>query len=218
MNLEALQQVIAVRQSPAWSTVNSWTLSTVRRRRQTELDKDGKTMSRSVAVAVSASSALAVAAGLGIIVMNSGADASTGTAAYSCSAPGYGTQAFKLSGTLSYSSTLFKANSPISLAIHVTGVDPAFPVAINSWSVTGTIGVTGPSSDMVKVVGSGGPVPANQSFSGNAVASWTPRVAGTYKLASMGISFTANVSGSGTTSGTCTVQSGAEAQVAVAAS
>jgi hypothetical protein len=131
--------------------------------------------------------------GLSAVVIQSPALAATFSASYTCVAPVLGTQTATIDGTLTATPNPAAAGSPVAFALHLAQISLRAPVAINSWSMTVGLDVTGAEAAQFEVTGSGGRVPANQPITGNLAGSWTPAVAGTDEIRGGAVVVKANV-------------------------
>jgi hypothetical protein len=138
------------------------------------------------------STALAVG-GLGAIVLQSPALAADFSAAYTCTAPVLGTQSVTIDGSLTASPNPATAGTPVGFALHLTQISLQAPVAINSWTMTVNLQVSGAETAQFPVTGTGGRVPANQPITGDLAGTWTPTTAGTDEVQGAEVTVIANV-------------------------
>jgi hypothetical protein len=138
-------------------------------------------------------SAAVALGGVSAIVLQSPALAATFSASYSCTAPVLGTQNATIDGTLTATPNPAAVGSPVSLKLHLAQISLRAPVAINSWTMTVNLDVTGAETATVAATGSGGRVPANQPITGDLSAGWTPSAAGTDQFRGASVVVKANV-------------------------
>jgi hypothetical protein len=138
------------------------------------------------------STALALG-GLGAIVLQSPALAADFSAAYTCTAPVLGTQSVTIDGSLTASPNPAAAGTPVSFALHLSQISLQAPVAINSWTMTVNLEVSGAETAQFPVTGSGGRVPANQPITGDLSGTWTATTPGTDEVRGADVTVNANV-------------------------
>ena len=131
--------------------------------------------------------------GLGIMVAQSPALAADFSAAYTCTAPVLGTQSVTIGGSLTATPNPASVGAPVGFALHLSQVSLKAPVAINSWTMTVALDVSGAQAATFQVAGSGGRVPANSPITGDLSGSWTPTVAGTDTVQGAAVTVVANV-------------------------
>lgn len=153
--------------------------------------------------AVTASTVLAIG-GLGAVALQAPAHASDFSAAYTCNIPLSGSQTVTITGSLTASPNPATVGSAVNLALHISNLSLSAPVAINNWSATADIAVSGGETATTQVSGSGGSVPANQPITGDLSGSWTPTAAGTDSLQGGNVTVQANVSILGNVTIPCT--------------
>jgi len=134
-----------------------------------------------------------VVGGIGVLVASAPAYAATFSAAYTCTAPVLGTQSVTIAGSLTATPNPATANSAVAFALHLSQVSLVSPVAINSWTMTTNLAVSGGQTAQFQVTGSGGRVPANQPITGDLAGSWTPTVAGVDEVRGGDVTVVANV-------------------------
>lgn len=149
------------------------------------------------------STALALGS-LGTIVAQSPALAADFSAAYTCTAPVLGTQTVTIGGTLTATPNPATVGTPVGFALHLTQVSLQAPVAINSWTMTASLDVSGAETASFQVAGSGGSVPANTPITGDLAGSWIPTAAGTDEVRGGTVTVNANVFLLGNVTVTCT--------------
>ena len=145
-----------------------------------------RTISRRV---VAGSTALA----LGIIVAPSPALAADFSATYTCTAPVLGTQNVTIGGSLTATPNPAAVGTPVGFALHLTQISLQAPVAINSWTMTASLDVSGAETATFQVAGSGGRVPANTPITGDLAGNRTPTAAGTDEVRGAAVTVVANV-------------------------
>ncbi|MDN3359746.1 hypothetical protein [Actinomadura sp. DC4] len=153
--------------------------------------------------AAAASSVLALG-GLGALALQAPAHASSFSASYTCNIPLSGSQAVTISGTLTASPSPSTTGTSTHFALHISNLSLSSPVAINSWTATAGIDVTGAQTASFQVSGSGGRVPANQPITGDLAGNWTPTVAGTDQFQGGNVTVKASVPLLGTLTVPCT--------------
>lgn len=164
-------------------------------------------MTRSLAGrAVTAATVLALGA-LGVAASQAPAAASDFSAAYTCTLPLSGAQTVTITGSLTASPAPATAGSPVHFALHISNLDLASPVKINSWSATANIDVSGAETASFAMTGSGGSVPAGQPITGDLAGDWTPAAAGTDQFQGGDVTVKANVSLLGNVTVPCTPNS-----------
>jgi len=161
-------------------------------------------MNGSIGRRLAAGSTTLALSGLGVIVAQSPAHAADFSAAYTCTAPVLGTQSVTIAGSLTASPNPAAANTPVGFALHLSQISLVSPVAINSWTMTSTLQVSGAQTAQFQVSGSGGRVPANQPITGDLAGSWTPAAAGTDEIRGGDVVVKANVVLLGTVTVNCT--------------
>ena len=159
-----------------------------------------RTIGRRVVVG---STALALG-GLGVLIAPSPALAADFSAAYTCTAPVLGTQSVTIGGSLTATPNPATAGTPVGFALHLTQISLRAPVAINSWTMTASLDVSGAEAATFQVTGSGGRVPANTPITGDLAGSWTPTAAGTDEVRGAAVTVNANVFLLGNVTVTCT--------------
>jgi hypothetical protein len=85
------------------------------------------------------------------------------------------------------------AGTPVSFALHLSQISLQAPVAINSWTMTVNLEVSGAETAQFPVTGSGGRVPANQPITGDLSGTWTATTPGTDELRGADVTVNANV-------------------------
>jgi len=151
-------------------------------------------LSWSAAVAVGCAAALAATAP---------AHAAAFSAPYTCSTP-LGEQQATVEGQWTATPDPATAGAPVTVALNVTSLGLTAPLAINSWSATAAIDVSGSETAQLKVAGSGGKVPANQPITAQLSGTWTPTTAGTAELRNGTVTIKANVFLLGSITANCT--------------
>ena len=152
-----------------------------------------------------ATAAVLVLGGAGATAAQAPASASELTAAYSCSAPGLGTQSVTATGALTASPNPAAAGSPVSFDLNIASLSLTSPLAISSWSATSDIAGSGAETSAFQVTGSGGAIPAGQQVTNvDLTGSWTPTSPGTDQFVIGDITITANVALFGSVTATCT--------------
>jgi hypothetical protein len=131
--------------------------------------------------------------GLGILVAQSPALAADFSAAYTCTAPVLGTQSVTISGSLTATPNPAAAGTSVGFVLLLAEISLEAPVAINSWTMTAALDVSGAEAATFQVSGSGGRVPANSPITGDLSGSWTPTVAGTDVVQGAAVTVDANV-------------------------
>jgi hypothetical protein len=152
---------------------------------------------------VAGSTALALG-GLGVIAAQSPAQAADFSAAYTCTAPVLGTQNVTISGSLTATPNPAAAGTPVGFALTLTEISLQSPVAINRWTMTAALDVSGAQTASFQVAGSGGRVPANTPITGELTGTWTPTVAGTDEVRGAAVTVVANVVLLGNVTVSCT--------------
>ena len=161
-------------------------------------------MNRSLGKRMAATTAILALGGLGVVAAQAPASASTFSAGYSCTLPLTGAQAVTISGSLTGTPNPTTAGSATAFALHIGSLSLSSPLAINSWTATADVNVSGAESAAFQVTGSGGAVPANSPITGDLAGSWTPSAAGTDSLSGGNVSLTANVAILGNVTVPCT--------------
>lgn len=161
-------------------------------------------MIRSLGGRLAVGSAALTLGGLGAIVAQSPAYAADFSAPYTCTAPVLGTQNATIDGSLTASPNPAAAGTPVGFELHISQISLRAPVAINSWSITATMDVSGAETAQFQVTGSGGRVPANQPITGDLAGSWTPTASGTDEVRGGDVTVKANVVLLGTITIDCT--------------
>lgn len=156
--------------------------------------------------AVTASALLAVG-GLGAVALQSPAHASAFTADYTCSIPLSGSQTVTITGSLTASPNPTTAGTSTHFALHISNLSLSSPLAINSWSATAGIDVSGAQSTSFQVTGSGGSVPANTPITGDLAGDWTPTATGTDQFQGGNVTVKAKITLLGTVTIPCTPNS-----------
>ncbi|GAA4505205.1 hypothetical protein GCM10023191_060570 [Actinoallomurus oryzae] len=164
-------------------------------------------MTRSLARRVAATSTVMALGGLGALALQAPAHASDFSAAYTCSIPLSGSQTVTITGTLTASPNPSTVGTSTHFALHISNLSLSSPVAINSWSATAALDVTGAQTASFSVTGSGGSVPANQPITGDLSGDWTPTAAGTDQVQGGNVTVKASVSLLGTLTIPCTPNS-----------
>ncbi|MDQ7909748.1 hypothetical protein RB614_35025 [Phytohabitans sp. ZYX-F-186] len=142
---------------------------------------------------VAAGSVAVAIGGLGAVAVQSPARASDFSAAYTCTAPVLGTQNVTIDGSLTATPNPAAAGTVVDFDLHISQVSLTAPVAINSWTITADLDVSGAETAQFQVSGSGGGVPANQPISGDLAGTWTPTAAGTDEIRGGDVTVNANV-------------------------
>ena len=128
------------------------------------------------------SAAVATAIAVGAGVPQAPAHADRFSTAYTCAVPLLGTRSVDIDGTLTAAPNRLPAGTATRVGLHISGMSLRPPVAVDSWTATADIDVTGAQSAVFRVKGAGGPVPAFQTVTGDLSGGWTPRVAGVDRL------------------------------------
>ena len=160
-------------------------------------------MTRSLARRVAAASTVLALGGLATAALQAPARASDFSAAYTCDIPLSGSQTVTITGTLTASPNPSTVGTSTHFALHISNLSLSSPVAINSWSATAALDVTGAQSASFSVSGRGGSVPANQPITGDLAGDWTPTAAGTDQVQGGNVT----VKASGSLLGTLTIPS-----------
>jgi hypothetical protein len=150
-------------------------------------------MMRTIGRRVGAASTALALGGLGIVVAQSPALAADFSAAYTCTAPVLGTQSVTIGGSLTATPNPATVGTPVGFALHLAQISLQAPVAINSWTMTVALDVSGAEAATFQVAGSGGRVPANSPITGDLAGSWSPTAAGTDEVQGAAVTVIANV-------------------------
>jgi hypothetical protein len=140
--------------------------------------------------------------GLNTIAAQTPAHATGFSATYTCTIPGLGSRSVVLDGWLT-SSGQTAVNRPTGFQLQISSLGLSSPVALDSWSASAWIDVSGAESTSFRVTGSGGFVPAQQPISGNLIGDWAPTVGGTDLLSVNSITISANNAVTGNVTAQC---------------
>ncbi|GAB3980957.1 hypothetical protein GCM10029978_080410 [Actinoallomurus acanthiterrae] len=123
---------------------------------------------------------------------------------YTCAVPLLGTRSVDIDGTLTAAPNRLPADTATRVGLHISRMSLRPPVAIDSWTATADIDVAGAESTVFRVMGTGGPVPAFQSVTGDLSGGWTPRAAGVDRLRIGRVVITARTATFGEATASCT--------------
>jgi hypothetical protein len=156
---------------------------------------------------VTAGLAVMAAGGLGVMAVQTPANASNFSAGYTCTVPGVGTQTTTMNGSLTASPKPATVGRSTHFAMHLSSLSTPAPFAINSWSTTTAISVSGAQTASFQLRSSGGAVPAGGTISADAAGDWTPARAGTDQFQSGNVTITMNTAAYGNITISCTANS-----------
>ncbi|MFI5496020.1 hypothetical protein [Actinoplanes sp. NPDC051859] len=131
--------------------------------------------------------------GLGAVAVQAPAYAADFSAPFTCTAPVLGTQNVTIDGSLTATPNPAAVGAPAAFALRITQISLRAPVAINSWTMTANLDVSGAETTQFPITGSGGRVPANQPITGSLAGTWTPTVAGVDEFRGGTVTVKANV-------------------------
>jgi hypothetical protein len=151
--------------------------------------------------AVAAAAAVS-AGGLGAIAAQAPAQAAGFSSTYTCTVPMLGSQTAVLNGWLSSPGQTGVGRST-DYQMHISSLSLGAPIAIDSWSASAWVDVSGSESSSFQMTGSGGFVPAGQPLSGDLAGDWAPSVRGPHALSVSGITITANTPVTGNVTAQC---------------
>lgn len=140
--------------------------------------------------ALSVTTVLAVGGLGGAVAVQAPAQASVFTTAYTCNIGDLGQTAAVLNGWLIAPGTAY--SGPARFQLRVSSLNVQAPLAIDSWSGTAWINVSGAENTSFLMSGYGGAVPAQGALVGDLAGDWAPTVAGTDLLSVGGIEITAH--------------------------
>ncbi|WP_433186329.1 hypothetical protein [Actinoallomurus sp. CA-150999] len=123
---------------------------------------------------------------------------------YTCAIPLLGTRSVDLDGTLTAAPNRLPADTATRVGLHISRMSLRPPVAVDSWTATADIDVTGAESAAFRVTGSGGSVPAYQSVTGDLSGGWIPKAAGVDRLRIGRVVVTARTAAFGEATASCT--------------
>ena len=150
--------------------------------------------------AVAAATVVALG-GLNVIAATP-AQAAGFSAAYTCTVPVLGPRGVVLNGWLT-SPGQTAVNRPTGFQLRISSLNLNSPVAIDSWSASAWIDVSGAESASFQLTGSGGFVQARQPISGDLIGNWAPGLQGTDLLSVSSITISANTATAGTITAQC---------------
>jgi hypothetical protein len=140
--------------------------------------------------------------GLGAVAVQQPAQADGFSTSYTCDVPMLGSRTVVLDGWLT-SPDQSVAGQPGAFQLHVAGLRPGAPVAVDSWSAAARVDVGGAESTWFRMEGSGGYLAPGQPISGDLSGGWTPAVTGTHVLSVGGITITVNSAAAGSVTARC---------------
>jgi hypothetical protein len=143
------------------------------------------------------------AGGLATVAAQTPARAAGFTSTYTCTVPMVGSQTAVLNGWLS-SPEHTRVGTPTGFQLHISSLSVNTPIAIDSWSASAWVDVSGSESSSFQMAGSGGFVPAGQPLSGDLSGDWAPSVRGPHVLSISGLTITANTPVTGNVTAQCT--------------
>ncbi|GAB2805327.1 hypothetical protein GCM10027176_07820 [Actinoallomurus bryophytorum] len=152
--------------------------------------------------AVAVAAALS-AGGLATVAAPAPARAAGFTSAYTCTVPMLGSQTAVLNGWLS-SPEHMGVGRPAGFQLHIASLSVSTPIAIDSWTASAWVDVSGTESSSFQLTGSGGFVAAGQPLSGDLSGDWAPSVRGPHVLSVSGLTITANTPATGDVTAECT--------------
>lgn len=120
--------------------------------------------------------------GLGAVGAPEPAHAAAFSADYTCSVPLLGTRTVTVEGNLVVSPNRPVARRLVRVDLYVSRMSLRSPVAVDSWTATADIDVSGAQTTAFRVRGSGGPAPAYQPVTGALSGIWRPTVGGIDRL------------------------------------
>jgi hypothetical protein len=142
------------------------------------------------------------AAGLATVAAQTPAQAAGFTSTYTCTVPMVGSRTAVLNGWLS-SPEHTDVGSPAGFQLHISSLSVGAPIAIDSWTATASVDVSGAESASFPLTGAGGFVPAGQPLSGDLSGDWAPSVRGPHMLSVSGLTITANTPVTGNVTAQC---------------
>jgi hypothetical protein len=151
--------------------------------------------------AVAVATAIA-AGGLATVAAQTPARAAGFTSAYTCTVPMVGSRTAVLNGWLS-SPEHTGVGRPTGFQLHIASLSVGAPIAIDSWSASAWVDVSGSENSSFQLTGSGGFVPAGQPLSGDLSGDWAPSVRGLHMLSVSGLTVTANTPSTGNVTAQC---------------
>jgi hypothetical protein len=151
--------------------------------------------------AVATATALALGC-LGAVAAQRPAHADALSMPYTCTVPAMGSRAVTLDGWLTTPGQTAN-NRPVDFQLHIASLGLAAPIAINSWTASTWIDVSGAEMTSFRLVGSGGYVPAGQPLAGDLAGNWAPSIRGTDLLSVGAITITANTAAAGAVTAQC---------------
>jgi energy-coupling factor transporter ATP-binding protein EcfA2 len=140
----------------------------------------------------------------GVAVAPANARADRFAMTYTCAVPLLGTRSVDIDGTLTAAPNRLPADTATRVGLHISRMSLRPPVAVDSWTATADIDVTGAESAAFRVTGAGGPVPAYQSVTGDLSGEWTPKAAGVDRLRIGRVVVRARTSAFGEATASCT--------------
>jgi hypothetical protein len=152
--------------------------------------------------AVAVAAALS-AGGLATAAAQTPARAAGFTSTYTCTVPMVGSQTAVLNGWLS-SPEHAGVGRPTGFQLHISSLSVDTPIAIDSWSASAWVDVSGSENSSFQMTGSGGFVAAGQPLSGDLSGDWAPSVRGPHVLSISGLTITANTPVTGNVTAQCT--------------
>jgi hypothetical protein len=150
--------------------------------------------------AVAAATVVALG-GLNVIAATP-AQAAGFSAAYTCTVPVLGPRGVVLNGWLT-SPGQTAVSTPTGFQLRISSLNLNSPVAIDSWSASAWIDVSGAESASFQLTGSGGFVQARQPISGDLIGNWAPGLQGTDLLSVSSITISANTAVTGNVTVEC---------------
>lgn len=146
--------------------------------------------------------AVVAAGGLGAVAAQAPARAAGFSATYTCTVPMVGSRTAVLNGWLA-SPEHTRAGRPTGFQLHISSLSVGAPIAVDSWSASAWVDVSGSENSSFQLTGSGGFVPAGQTLSGDLSGDWTPSVRGPHVLSVTGFTINANTPAAGNVTAEC---------------
>lgn len=152
--------------------------------------------------AMAATTVIALGGSLAVATQEA-AQASTFSAAYTCTVPVLGARPVTIYGSLTASSERAGVGQPIRFHLHIARLSLQSPVAIDSWTAVAGIEVSGAQSTAFRMAGSGGALAPREPVSGDLFASWTPRARGVDRFRGGNVIISAKVARLGLLTASC---------------
>ncbi|MCO5999733.1 hypothetical protein [Actinoallomurus rhizosphaericola] len=124
----------------------------------------------------------ATAVALGIVLTPASARAAGFSMVYTCAVPLLGDRTVEFDGTLTATPRRPTAGTFTRVDLHVSRLSLRPPVAVTSWSADAEVDVSGAQIAGFRLSGSGGPVSAYDTVTGDLTGGWVPKAIGLDRL------------------------------------